>query len=298
MQSKTTLYLPVLIAMLLVGCGAPAVTVSHTLPAAVPLEADIGQLRAGNIAFTGYDTAIGEPAKDILAKRLAEAKLPAGSQIARVDVKAVISVVDKAGQRQVRRVNPQTTQIEIVDLPSLVRTVDLMVEFSVVDPSTGKTLLGVDTHRSYTSTGDPRMWGELGLTRPDDPDQVPPADTVLQEMFADSADEFCNMLAPVVVTETIQMRPTLNSDGSAGLKAAESGDFAAALSHLQAATSAEAKNVDLMFDRAVAAEAAGQLEEAMTSYRSAFELSKDKDAEAQAGAERLRRIIARMGPAG
>ncbi len=295
MQSKTTLYLPALIAMLLAGCGAPAVTVSHTLPASVPLGADIGQLQAGNIAITGYDTAIGESATDILAKRIAQAKLPAGSQTARVDVKAVISVVDNEGQRQMRRVNPQTKQIEIVDLPSLVRIIDLKAEFAVVDPASGKALLAVDTHRSYTSTDDPRMWGELGLARPDDPDQVPPAETVLREMFADSVDEFCNMLAPVVVTETIQMRPTLNSDGQAGLKAAETGDFAAALSHLQTATSAEPKNVDLMFDKGVVAEAAGQLEEAIESYQAAFTLSNETDAQAQSGAERVRKVIARMG---
>ncbi len=295
MQSKTTLYLPVLIAMLLVGCGAPTVAVSHTLPAAVPLGADIGQLQTGNIAISGYDTAMAAPAKDMLAKRLAEAKLPPGSQTARVDAKVVISVVDKQTQRQMRRVNPQTMQIEIVDLPSLVRTIDLKAEFTIVDPSSGKAMLGVDTHRSYTSTGDPRMWGELGLARPDDPDQVPPSDTVLQEMFADCVEEFCNMLAPVIVTATIQMRPTLNSHGQAGLKAAGQGDFAAALSHLQTATSDEPQNVDLMFDRGVAAEAAGQLEEAIKSYQSAFELSKDKDAQAQAGAERVGLVISRLG---
>ena len=297
MQSKITLYLPVLLAMLLAGCGAPTVAVSHTLPAAVPLPADIGQLQTGNIAITGYDAVMAAPAKDMLAKRLAEAKLPAGSQTARVDVKVVISVVDTQAQRQMRRVNPQTRQIEIVDLPSLVRTIDLKAEFAIVDIAGGKVLLGVDTQRSYTSTGDPRMWGELGLARPDDPDQVPPTDTILREMFADCVEEFCNMLAPIVVTETIQMRRSLTGLQAPGLKAVEAGDFAAALSHFQDTAVTNSSDMTTTFNLAVIAEKTGQLELAHKNYEFAVGNSNNTDEEAIAGAQRVRRIISRMNEA-
>jgi len=168
------------------------------------------------------------------------------------------------------------------------------VEFGVARPGAKDRLFTIETRRSYTSPEDPRVRGELGLDRPDDPARVPPADDILKELLAQCADEFFDMISPREVTADVPMRGTWNADGSAGLKAAEAGDFAAAVGHLEAAVAAEPKDVNLLFNLAAACEAAGNLEEALAHYKAVVERTQGQDAVAAEAAQRVERVLKRL----
>ena len=84
-------------------------------------------------------------------------------------------------------------------------------------------------------------------------------------------------------------------DSAAGFKAAKAGDYATALTHLRAAATANPTDINVTFNRAVAAEAAGQLDEALTAYTAVVAANK-KDEVAAACAQRVRRVIAHTRP--
>ena len=282
------------------GCGGPVVTVRHRLPAALSLPADVQMVRvtrfsvqpAGRRAAAALMT---EALQKRLSRHWAIDGDP-GTRAKAVDVSGAIAIETKdvKGTRNVRRWTSDNREWVAVQVPTLVRSATVQVEFGVARPGAKDRLFTIETRRSYTSPEDPRVRGELGLDRPDDPARVPPADDILKELLAQCADEFFDMISPREVTADVPMRGTWNADGSAGLKAAEAGDFAAAVGHLEAAVAAEPKDVNLLFNLAAACEAAGNLEEALAHYKAVVERTQGQDAVAAEAAARVERVLKRL----
>ncbi len=287
----------VAVALTSIGCAGPVVPITHVLPAAVPLPKDVVALTAGQCAVKAGPA--GDFAADLkaaLTERLARPQAmgspSAGAGVrASVDGAAVIEVDDTAGQREIRQWDSGAGAHKPRQVPFLVRKVVARVSFAVKRPGGGEPVVTVEVKRSYNSLADPRIRGEAGLERPDDPKRVPAVDTVARELLTECADAFVEMVQPMIVTAEVQMRGTVRKDGAAGLKAAEAKDYAKALAHFQAAAAAAPNDVNLMFNRAVAAEAAGRLAEARQQYEAAVKASKGKDAAAVESAQRVRRVI-------
>ncbi|MBE3069616.1 MAG: tetratricopeptide repeat protein, partial [Planctomycetes bacterium] len=276
------------------GCAAPVLTMHHVLPAALPLPADVGLVRAKDFAVDPPSgTAVWAPAARGLDERLA-ALWPEGGRGAVADVggKVRIEVKDAPGSREVRRWDTKTRAWVAETVPTLVRTATVGVDF--VATRGDVRLLAVECRRTYHSAEDPRVRGDLGLERPDDPARVPAADQVVRELLDECVASFCEMIAPGEVTVHVPTRGTLNGDGAAGLKAAAGGDFQAAVRHLEAAVAASPNDVDLLFDLAVACEAAGRLDVALAHYRAVTERTGGKDRLAVDSAARTERVLKRL----
>ena len=303
---RPALFVCVAASVLIAGCGGPVLTLRHTLPAAVPLPAGVEMVRVRKFAVHPADT--GEVAAlltESLQKRLSRHWAIDGdarAQARAVDVGGTIALETKdvKGTRTVRRWDGESREWLPRQVPTLVRSATATVEFAVFGPGAKDRLFTIETRRSYTSPEDPRVRGELGLERPDDPVRVPPMDQILRVLLGQCADSLVEMISPREVTADVPMRGTWNSAGSAGLKAAAEGDFAAAIRHLQAAVASDPKDVNLVFDLAVACEAAGRLEDALTHYKAVVERTKGQDSVAAEGAKRVERVLKRLGkrPAG
>jgi len=283
-----------------VGCGGPVVTVRHALPAALPLPADVEMVRVGtfNVKPAGRREAAALMT-EALQKRLSRHWAidgDAGTRAKALEVGGAIAVdtKDVKGLRNIRQWTSGGREWVVVQVPTLVRSATVAVEFAVFRPGAKERLLTVETRRSYTSPEDPRVRGELGLERPDDPARVPPVDEIVRELVGRCADEFIDMIAPREVTADVPMRGTWNADGSAGLKAAEQGDFAEAVRHLEAAVASDPGDDNLLFDLAAACEAAGKLADALTHYTAVVERTKGRDAVAAEAAQRVERVLKRL----
>ena len=297
---RPALFVCVAATVLIAGCSGPVVTVRHALPAAVPLPAGVETVRVRKFAVHAADT--GEVAAlltESLQKRLSRHWAIDGDARARaraVDVGGTITLETKdvKGTRTVRQWEGETRTWRAVQAPTLVRSATATVEFAVFRSGAKDRLLTIETRRSYTSPEDPRVRGELGLERPDDPARVPPMDRILRVLLGRCADSLVEMISPREVTADVPMRGTWNSAGSAGLKAAAEGDFAAAVRHLEAAVASDPKDVNLLFDLAAACEAAGKLEEALTHYKAVVERTKGQDTVAAEAVKRVERVLKRI----
>ena len=283
-----------------VGCGGPIVTVRHALPAALPLPDGVQMVRVGtfNVQPAGRRE-VASLMTEALQKRLSRHWAidgDAGARAKALEVGGTVAVETKdvKGSRNIRQWTGEKREWVAVEVPTLVRSATVAVEFGVFRPGAKERLLTVETRRSYTSPEDPRVRGELGLERPDDPARVPPADEILRELVGRCADEFLDMIAPREVTADVPMRGTWNADGSAGLKAAEQGDFAEAVRHLEAAVASDPGDDNLLFDLAAACEAAGRLKDALTHYKAVLEGTKGQDAVAAEAAQRVERVLKRL----
>jgi len=103
------------------------------------------------------------------------------------------------------------------------------------------------------------------------------------------------MIRPLEVRVEVPLRWTSGGDVAVGLDAAGQGAFAEAAEYFRAEALKREKNVNLLFDVAAAAEGAGDLKTALEYYRKVATLTKDKDALAVEGAERVQRVMRRLG---
>jgi len=278
------------------GCGGPVVPIRHALPAAVPLPGGVQRLTPGAFSVTGV--APGSFSAD-LAKKLTEglaADWPKTGQAANVGGEIRVKVNDASGKRSIRRYSPKTKAFETVRVDSLVRTVDLRVDFAVSEPP-GKPIVVVEVRRNYNSLADPRVRGETALERPDDAARVPGVDVIVRELLADAAESFCGMIRPMSVSAKVKMRGVGGKDTAAGFDAIEAKEYATALRHLRAAATIAPKNMRAAFNRGAAAEAAGELSEGLKAYRAVVEADKN-DASAAECAERVRRVMLHLKPKG
>jgi len=302
MSSTATRTLAGLIsAALVAGCGPGVITVTHRLPAALPVPADVRAVEAGEATVVaGPQDGYGSFVSARLTERLRGLARPADGaanlrpgDVGRVGSGIQITITDTAGSRQVRRWDPKTRQLAPETLATLTRDIAVRVDFELVRGTGGERLLAVETHRKYGSAGDPAVRGELGLERSDDPERVPPVKATIEELLAECVDTFCRMIAPVEVTVEIPLRPVGGRDGRAGLAAAKAGDWAEAAERFQSAAKTDPDNAAALFNLAAVSEADGALGRALANYKRVAEQADGQDAAAQAGADRVARVLAR-----
>jgi len=289
-----------------VGCAPPTVSVRHVMPGALPLPTEV-RFVVGDWGAAKADPNEGDVAFAMRAvtDRLEEmwpgsasrqGPLPAETT-AYVSIAEgpVVEVTDTRGRRTGRRWNAETRQLEKFQMDTLVREVAVRVVFGVRSPD-GRHLGAAEIRRSYSSAADPGVRGPLGLQRADDPQRVPTRDQIARRLLAECAERLVRMIAPVEVTARVQLRLAAGQPAQAGFAAAANEDFSAAIESFETALKAAPDDGNLHFDLAAAAEGAGKLDLAAAHYQRAWELSGKKDAEAQLGAARVRRVLAATQP--
>ncbi len=292
---------------MVVGCAPPVVSVRHVMPGALPLPGDIARARAGTFTIrSGPKGDFAAFMQTALDEHLRDAPVGLGhtgrsseiteARIARVGGAIDIETKDLRGRRPLRRLNRETGGLDSVEVPTLIRTASVRVDFEVRRAG-GERLGAAEVRRSYNSAADVEVRGELGLRRPDDPDHVPPAEKIVKHLLTECIRGLGGMISPVEVAARVALRPAGGRSAGLGFAAAAEGDCHEAVGHFQAAVKAAPDDANLHFDLAAAAEAAGKLDLAAAHYRKAWELSGRKDAEAQLGAARVRRVLAATQPA-
>ena len=282
-----------------VGCGPPVLAIRHRLAPDLPIPAGAARVRLGEITVAdgpadGYAAFVAERLTECLdasgAYSVATREATGPADLV-VGASLRMETKDVEQPRTIRRLNPDTRQMEIFDVPGLVRTVEVVAAFDVQVVRTGRTL-SVETRRSYRSTDDPRTRGPLGLERPDDPANVPAAEMIVRELLDACVKEFVGMLAPGEVAARIPLRPAPGPSGAKGLEAARRGDNAGAIAHFKDALKAKPDDANLLFDLAAVSECAGELQAALELYRKVQELTGDRDIAAHEGAVRVARAAA------
>ncbi|MEA3367377.1 MAG: hypothetical protein U9R68_04610 [Planctomycetota bacterium] len=285
-------------AAVVAGCAAPVLSIRHSLPAAVPLPAGTEMVRVGEFTVTPPDR---KPAAAALAealqKRLSRHWAIDGDAATRaravhVTGEIAIATEESGGTRRVRRYDETAGAWRERQVPTLVRTASAHVTFRLGRPGAKETLFAVEADRTYTSTADPRVRGELGLDRPDDPARVPPTDQVLAELLDGCAEDFVEMVAPQAVEAKVKTRASLNGMANRALKAIGEGNLEAGMV-LEALLEKHPDDVTLRFNLAAVLEAAGCLQEALIHYQAVLEQTDGKDAGAAVAAQRVERVLKR-----
>jgi len=288
------------------GCTAPVLTVRHAAPAALPLPRGVTGLRAAALRVEpAGKAACGATAADLLGERLAAMGLaapadagPGAAAVLHVGGTMRVETSDRSGVRSLRQWDAATRRWTTVEAPSLVRTAAVHVTFTLTAPGAARPMISFDARQAYDSTADPRVRGDLGLERPDDPARVPADDQVLRELLAACVERFCEAIRPVEVTAQVALRPTLQGDGAAGLRAAQEGRTAEAVEHFQAAVAAKPDDAGLRFNLAAACEAAGRIEDALAQYLAVLDRTGGADRPAGEAAARLRGVLRLRGRPG
>lgn len=272
-----------------VGC-AGSVQVSHSLPAAVPVPDSLRPLQAGEVTIHGVDA---NGLRRLVGRTLIEElsrinRSDSNGQVGRLAGEFHVTVRDQRGTRQVRRGRPRDS-MEKVTLDTLVRTVDIRAEFPVLDPS-GQTVVTLSVQREYDSRRDPRVRGQLGLGRSDDPQRVPETETILRELLVECTRRGVDLVRRPVVRAAVPLRDTFNGMGRKGLDAMRKGRHAKAARLFGDALAEHPRDAALLYNRAVACEAIGELDVALRGYRKVLAEEPDNK-EARAGTERVTLVL-------
>lgn len=282
-----------------VGCRAPVLSITHVLPAAVPLDADVAALKVEPFTLReGRNEDLALFLAQVLQLRLAEyaertGRDPVGPS-ATVGGEIHVVITNTETQRPIRLWDPAGRQATTQIAPSLVRQADVIVVFAIGREGSGAEPVQVEVRRSYDSRNDPAVWGPLGLARPDDPAGVPEANDIVHMLLIECADALVAMIQPLEVHVELPLRWTRGPDASAGLTAARRGEYTQAVEHFQWAAADRGESVKVLFDLAAVAEAGGQLDMALENYRKVAELTENEDRLAVEGAERVERIMRRL----
>jgi len=281
------------------GCAAPALSVRHTLPAPVPLPKGTEMVRVGAFRVTpaGHEHAAAV-LTEALQKRLSrhwaiDGDADARARAVRMTGRIALETNEARGTRPVRTWDEAAGAWQDRKVPTFVRTASAHVTCRVTPPDAGGTGFAVEAERSYDSTADPQVRGELGLGRPDDPDRVPPMDTIVAGLLDGCADDVVHMLAPQAVEADIQTRAVWDGEANEGLKAAEAGRWDQAIEHLVNAVEKNPDDTAVRFDLAAALEATGRLEAALGHYQAVLERTDGKDTDAALAAQRVERVLKR-----
>jgi hypothetical protein len=269
-----------------IGCGGD-VTIDHTLPAAAPVPDATRPLATGEVSIRGSDVeGLPAVAKRELSAALNDLRAPnAGAPAAQVHAEIHVDVTDQRGSRTVRRGRPDGN-MPTVTLPTLVRKVDVRAELPV--RQNDRTVVTLSVRRSYDSRRDPRVWGDLALGRPADPNRVPSREVILRELVTDCMRSGADLLRPGRVTATVPLKHTFHSVGRRGLKALRAGEYTVAVRLLSDALDEAPTDRALLYNHAVACEA-GQLQRALMGYRKVLEDGHDEHA--LDGAKRVQLVI-------
>ncbi len=295
----------ILVCLSAAGCTPPVVSVNHKLPAALPLPTDITALKVGQftVAEGAPAPSAGAAAKAVaitpelasfitggLARHLAETLPAATDGPGVVGGSLHVSIADTRSMRTVMRLAPTTKATTPVEVPTLVRTVRLRIDFAVSRAGDGQGLGIAEVVRAYDSATDPAVRGELGLERADDPNRVPPVETILEGLIAQCAKAFKRMITPTPADAKIQLRSV--GGAADAFAAARKADWHQAVALFQKAQAADPENGSMSFNLAAVAEADDQLDLAARHYTHALKLSGEKDTESQDAARRCRRVLA------
>jgi len=281
----------------ILGCGAPVVEIVHELPPAVPLPAD-APLEAGEFTAQGPGAEwTPQYLRAELAKALTELSHGDGAHARRMGGRSTVAVEEDSGTRPARRWNAETGSAAPVELPYLVRRVAVRVTFEIAPGEDGQSLV-VETRADYDSTRDPRVRGEYGLGRGDDPERAPPVEQVTRELLAQCVQEGVGMVEPVMMPVTLRFRLGGGTEGAAGSEAARKRDFPAATEHFRAAVAKRPDDAALRFNLGLALEGAGKFAAARRAYEAAAKAAGRPDAEAEQAAKRAAALARHtVGPA-
>lgn len=303
-RALSILFAAASLSMVAAGCSPPVARILYTLPTDIPVVGEARVIEVGIFApSSGTDKAVGKLAAEVLWRAiartgrfqvLAEGERPK-TGTAQVAVGGTVHLVtrDTASKRRVKRLDPKTRKSEFHEVPTLVREVALRVDFVFTDARSGRRLGGVETHQAYNSLSDPRVRGELGLERGDDPSRVPSVDQVVGELLDACVETFMGIIEPVEIEARVPLRRTLNAEGLKGLKRFKVGEFAKAARHFALAAAEKPDDADTLFNLAVAEECAGLLEKALGHYEEVLKRKGPSDADARDAALRLKRVLGR-----
>ncbi|MCK4626338.1 MAG: hypothetical protein KAV00_13555 [Phycisphaerae bacterium] len=289
---------------LAVGCGGPVLSIRHVLPPDLPAPyyaqaITVGRFTTASGPENSYADKTAEILKEQLVRRIREGKSTdlGNSGIGPVIVTGEVHVEtkDRKGNKTIRRRGSEASVLTSSEVETLIRTAVVRVDFIITRKSDNVRLGAAETRRAYSSLTDPRVRGDLGLGRPDDPAAVPKAGTIVNELLEKCVDTFCRMITPPVVVAEVQLRGTLQADGQKALAAAEARNWKYALAHARAAVRAEPNNVNLLFNLAAIAEACGELKTALDRYEQVVKQTGGRDRQAGEAVVRLRRVLARKG---
>ncbi len=289
---------------LAVGCGGPVLSIRHVLPPDLPAPYSaqaitVGRFTAASGPENSYADKTAEALKERLVRRIREGKSTGlgTSRTGPVIVTGEVHVEtkDMKGTRTIRRRSSDASVMASHEVETLIRTAVVRVDFIITRKSDNVRLGAAEARQAYSSLTDPRVRGDLGLGRPDDPSAVPKAGTIVHELLGKCVDTFCRMITPPVVVAEVQLRGTLQDDGQKALAAAEAKDCKPALVHARAAVRAEPNNVNLLFNLAAIAESCGELKTALNHYEEVVKRTGGRDRQAGEAVVRLRRVIARKG---
>jgi len=299
MDSRVAYLGLVCILLAAIGCSGPVVTIAHTLPAAVGVTNWPGTFSTEAFSVEGMQ---GSPAGSLAAKLLAErmpdrwknaTQEPTAGELT-VGGLVRVNAVDQTGKRGILKWESPGDEPRRMEVPSLARQVALEVHFVISKSGFATPLVTIETNRHYDSTADPRVRGELGLSRSDDPTAVPPTDEIVAELLDECVREFWQMVTPLEVREEITLRPFGGPEGPLAFKAVKRGDLSDALEQLSKAARRKPDRHNVIFDLAVVQEARGDLAGASASYHQAAKLSNPEDTQASDGARRVRLVMAQQ----
>jgi tetratricopeptide (TPR) repeat protein len=287
--------------------------VRHVLPPDLPIPEGTTSVVLRD--FKGADEAgakFAPAAKELLADRLKAAglrvvagenrgaatsgKAGAATQKAAdlaIDATVYVETQEAEGSRDIRQYDRPAGPPQTRPAATFVRKVNVRVDFEVVSLLSGERLGGVETRERYDSLKDSDSRGKLGLSRPDDPQNVPAADAVVRGLLKACAATFCRMITPPEVTATVRLRAVSGPAADRGTAAARRGDYAEARRLFEEAL-AEGESAALHFDLAAVEEATGDLKAAVEHYEWAAAHWPAGDAETEACLRRVRRVMERM----
>ncbi len=286
----------------MLGCEAPRVIVQHTLPPALDVPAEALTVDPADFVVTsGQDgTATAFVAK-MLKRRLKtwtpfvlEGISQTEAQGAgRVEGKIHIEQTETKGSRWVRREEAKTGRLRREKIPTLVRTGMVRITFVVRSAETGEQLVAADISRPYSSADDPRVRDKGGQGRPDDPERIPSADQIVNELLADCVGSFCQMIRPMELRVQVQFRPAAGQRAEEGLAAVSWGMYEKALVLFDEALRTDPANPAIMFNLAAVAELTGRDETALRFYQAVLKRAKGRDRPAKDAVIRLTNVLAR-----
>ncbi len=278
------------------GCGGPVVTVRHTLPSDLPVLLGRQKMNVGRFQLvSGPKGDYGRTVAELLGEKVSVFCADGGPAHPEVNGRIRITTFDKPGSRSIRRGNPARSPLEPVDVDTLVRSVDVRVEFLVTFGRENRRIATVETRERYNSLADARVRGELALGRADDPAAVPSVETIVKELLARCVDTFARMVTPPEVVAEVPLRGTLDIRGRQSLAAAREEDYEGALAHAAAAARLHPKDANLLFNLGVLQEKSGQLAGALAAFQAVSDRTSGRDKQAAAAITRIKRILARRG---
>lgn len=278
--------------LLAVGCGAPKVQVAYDLPGALAIPPEVRSIEVGQVNVSpGFWQGKRDNLEDALRSCMPAEYRPDDGAAAEAVLmaEAFIESAEKKGARAVRvwasRDEPMAERV----MPTLHRRLDVRVVFTLTGAD-GRRLLAAEDRKTYNSLEDPRVRGEDGLGRPDDPDRVPPAELLVGEMLHAAAETFCGMIAPVSTQAEHAFRQVDAKASGEAQRTAARGDYAVAVAMYQTAALERPDDADAQFNLGLAAEAAGDLALSEQAYGRAVELSNRNDTEAVNALARVRHV--------